>query len=208
MKTMNVAYWLGLTLWVSALIAGAIAASVTFSTLPDLAVTLQGYAVDARVNHGNLAAGIAMEKVFFICDVMQYAMAVIVLIALVAQIFCRVSRGRPFANLGRAVCIMAAAGTLGYHAFAVAPDMNGELHHYWKELETERDGEARTPDVDAAIGHLERFNEGHHVAEPLMTVRLVLLLVAVGCSAVAFSPPSTKRAAADTEEPALLNRKS
>ena len=203
---MHVLYWIALSLWISTIVTGAIAASVTFSTLPNMPITIDGYVVDDRINHGSLTAGIAMEKVFFICDMLQYVMSAVVLIALLFQWMRAVGRAFRFANITRTICLVAAAATLAYHGFVLAPVMNPELRAYWAAIEVD-EAQGKTPDIDAALAHRAEFQTGHHLAEYLMEIRLILLLIAIGCSAVAMGPVTRTTQRNGVEEPALLKRK-
>jgi len=204
-KLNNAVYWLALALWASALVSAGVAASFTFATLPDLGVTIHEFAAyqpDDPEAHGRLAAGMVLEKVFTAVDFAQVALAPLAVLTLVLQFVVFRMRVRRLSSVIRASCIGIAIVLAGYHIFLQAPTMNRELRAYWDA--------ARAGDVTVAEEHRAAFEEFHPRAEFIIQANLVLLLVALGASAVAFTPqnaaPSEQEASSELEPPLLARQ--
>ena len=186
-KLVLIVYWLGLILWVASLMTAGISAMNTFGTLPDLGVTLESYADYPVAEHGRLAAGIVMERNFFVVDVIQMLVVPLVIVTLLVQLFGFGMRLRKPANLIRTFCLLLAASLFAFYVFSLAPRMNRELRSYWSQAEA---GE-----IQQAKIHRANFDQDHPRAELILTINLFLLIVGAGASAAAFAetanPPKT-----------------
>jgi len=198
LKIVLILYWLGLMLWVGSLMTAGIAAMNTFGTLPDLGVSLDSYPDYPSAEHGRLAAGIVMERNFFVVDVIQMLAAPLVIVTLLVQLFGFGMRLRRPANVIRIVCLLLAAGLFAFYAFSLAPRMNRELRMYWSEAEAGQ--------LELAEIHRANFNRDHPRAELIMTINLFLLIVGVSASAAAFVESAKSPKTSNLEPPELLKK--
>ncbi|MCA9286862.1 MAG: hypothetical protein KDA22_16680 [Phycisphaerales bacterium] len=185
----DTAHWLAITLWTAALVAAGVAAMGAFSTLPRIGIQMPAFRNYVETNKGNMttesgriAAGMMMEPVFTATDFAQIALAAIAIATLGVQVTAFQSRWplrRP-SNAIRAFCVIVATGLVSFHTIAMAPSMNSSLRDWWTEARLNLDG---------ADAHRAAFNEKHVLADRLFRIRLGLLVVAVGCTAVAGVPP-------------------
>jgi len=195
-KIVNVIYWLALIVWISALISAGVAAMNVFPSLDTLPLQLEQYAAYPAGEHPRLAAGRIMEGVFFLVDVLQFIAIPLTVLALLAQLlFFRLPLKR-ISNAVRAAMIVIAAGLFACHATMLAPKMNRELRSFWSAAETGQ--------VDEAQAHRRAFNAYHPRADAILRINLLLLLVAAGASAAAFTP-APARGDTTLEQPRLLN---
>lgn len=176
----NIVYWLALTTWVSVVVAAGVAATATFTTLPDLGLTIEQFAAFDQTQHGRIAAGMVMEPVFTFVDLVQVAAALFVVIALVLQVALFKVRGWSLSSLLRIACIAAAIGLFAWRAFTLTPEMNSNLRAYWRAAEA---GQA-----EAAMQHRDAFDAMHAPASATYRWSLVALVLAVGASAVSLGP--------------------
>jgi hypothetical protein len=200
LRACDVIYWLALVLWAGGLLSTGVAAIATFATLPDpqLGLSLAEFAEFDPSRHGHLAAGRVMEPVFTAIDFLQIVVGPLALVTLLVQLVAAPGSWTRPANLVRAACIVAALALAAGHVALMAPRMNRNLHEYWNA--------ARAGDAAAAEVHHRAFDADHRVAEPLLMVRLFIVLVAVGASAVALAPVTTPRAGG-LETPGLVSRR-
>ena len=98
----SVVYWLGLTLWVAAIVSAAVAAGFVFGKLPSMGVTLDRFEHYDQAQHGRLAAGMVMEPVFAFVDLAQAAAGLVVVMAMAIQFTVLRSPLKRFANWMRA----------------------------------------------------------------------------------------------------------
>jgi hypothetical protein len=180
-KIVHAAFWLALTLWVSVLITAAIAAMNSFTKLPALQIELKDYSAIASSEHGRLAAGMVMDGVFRMCDRVQLLAVPIALITLILQFTSGVARWKTISNLIRIFAIVCAAGLFLFYITSLSPQMQRSLHAYWDS--------AASGKIDEAQAYRAAFTALHPVASRLLQTNLVLLLVAIGASAVALAPP-------------------
>jgi hypothetical protein len=198
LKLCNILHWLGLVLWVSALISAAVAAMNVFGTLDEMTLTLEQYAAYRSEHHWRLAAGHIMEGVFFTVDLLQFIAVPIVIVTLLLQMLLfRIPFKRP-SNLIRTIALVIAGLLFAYHATMIAPKMNRELRAHWSAAER---GE-----VEQAAAHRATFNEYHPVADAILRLNLLLVLVGAAGSAVALTSPLQRPSSSELEQPALLNR--
>jgi hypothetical protein len=195
----TVTHWAALALWIAAIVAAGVAAIGVFGTLADVRLTVHEYAAfpnDAN-QHGMLAAGRIMERVFFLVDVLQFIAAPLLLASASLELVLRLPWSRGRAGVARLVCMATAVATLTYQAVVVSPTMNRELRSYWEH--------AAAGNVLAAQAHQESFNQLHPRAEMLMNARLALLLIVLVLSAAAgvstHAPPAN-----ELQRPLLRNR--
>ena len=123
-KICNAVYWVSLAVWLAALVAAGVAAANVFGTLGETPLRLEQYAAYPAQEHARLAAGLIMESVFFTVDLIQFVAIPLTVLMLVAQLSVFGMPLKSVANLGRALCIVIAAGMFVFHATAVAPKMN------------------------------------------------------------------------------------
>ncbi len=180
LKLCNIAYWMALTMWVSALSAAAIAAGNVFGTMPRLGVTLERYKAVPPDEHWRLAAGKIMEGVFFTVDLFQFVAAPLTLVTLLLQLTLFRMPARTPSNWIRTACLVLAMLLFGYHVTAIGPRMNRELHEYWRSAEA--------GDLLAAESHRAAFNADHPIAMRLLQANLILVMIGIGASAVALGP--------------------
>lgn len=197
-KICNAVYWVSLAVWLAAIVAAGVAAANVFSTLGDTPLRLEQYAAYPAQEHPRLAAGLIMEGVFFTVDLIQFVAIPLTVLMLVAQLSVFGMPLKSVANLGRALCIVIAAGMFTFHVIAVAPTMNHHLRAYWDA--------AKMGDVALAREHQAAFNEDHPTAEAILRINLILLVAAVGASAAA-GPPPAKPAVSRLQEPGLLSHR-
>lgn len=194
----NIVHWVSLMLWCAALISAGVAAMNVFTVLDEgnLPLTIERYSEYPADQHPRLAASHVMEPVFTTVDLLQFVAAPLVLITLVLQVTMFRMRLRRPSNAVRAACLAIAAILFGYYATSVAPALNHQLRDWWAHAEA---GElAQAADVRA------RFNDYHLTADNILKINLMLLIVAIGATAVAFSPNLQR--ANTYEAPALRKR--
>jgi hypothetical protein len=198
LRLCHIVFWLGLVLWISALVSAAVAAMNVFPGMDRLPLTLDAYTAYPSDEHPRLAAGMLMEGVFVTVDLLQLAAAPLVLAALLAHhVVFRLKWRRP-AHLVRAACILAAAGMLAWHVTVLAPRMNRALHRFHEA--------AAAGDVATARGHRAAFNTDHPTADAILRLELGLLIVAAAASAVGLGPALHPReAGAGLDRPRLLD---
>lgn len=186
LKITRAVFWIALIAWISVLTAAAVAASNVFPTLKNMPMTLEEYAAfDPGVNaqgaeatesaHGMLAAGMIMEGVFTLANMVQFVAAPIVIITLLLEFGLFGVRFRRPANIIRMLCVAVAATLFAWHGFVQYPRMTSELRAYWAD--------ARAGNATEAILHETRFNQDHPLAQRLMEINLMLLVVTVIASA-------------------------
>ena len=177
MRSCLVIYWLSLALWLGALVAGGIAAINVFGRLPALDMTLDRFAAYPVDEHGRIAAGLVMSGVFFTADVVQFAVVPLALVTVVLQV---TLLGLPVAkpsNLIRLGCVVVGAGLFAYYALAVAPPLNASLVQFHEAAEA--------GNLDLSARHAGTLAGYHHTAELILQGNLLLVLTAIGASAVA-----------------------
>jgi len=193
----NIVHLVALLLWCSALISAGVAAMNVFTVLEhdNLPLTVERYSDYPADQHARLAASHVMEPVFTTVDVLQFVAVPLVLITLVLQFALFRMRFRSASNVVRAGCIAIAAILFGYYATSIAPTLNQQLRNWWSHAEA---GEVAQADEVRA-----RFNEYHLTADNILKVNLILLIVSIGSTAVAFSPQMKR---ANTYETPNLTR--
>ncbi len=184
MRTCLVIYWLSLALWLGALVAGGIAAINVFGRLPALDMTLDRFAAYPVDEHGRIAAGLVMSGVFFTADVVQFAVVPLALVTAVLQV---TVLGLPVAkpsNLIRLGCVVVGAGLFAYYAMAVAPPLNANLLQFYEAAEA--------GNLELSARHAGTLGGYHDTAELILQGNLLLVLTAIGASAVAMAPAPAK----------------
>lgn len=180
-------YWLALTIWVGVLISAGVAATSTFTVLPDpeLGVHLEKFSQFEAPHgtHGRIAAGHVMEPIFTFVDLAQVVASAVVLVTVLMQLTIFRQHARRSAalwNIARVLCIGGALTLFTYRVLAVSPDMNRDLRAYWSA--------AQAGDVETADRHYAAFTANHPRASRLLNSTLLLLLASVAASAVALGP--------------------
>ncbi len=193
----NMVYWLALMCWVGVLIAAGVAATATFTTLPDpeLGVTLERFAAFDSTEHGRIAAGLVMEPVFTFVDLLQIVAAFFVLITLVVQLLMLQGSWRWFSNLIRMLCIAVAVGLFAWRTFTITPEMNSNLRAYWNAAEAGQ--------IEIAENYRSAFDAQHGTASALFRGTLFALVIAVGASAVTLGPRVQREDHSKLERPKL-----
>ena len=204
-KLCNVVYWLALAVWLAVLVTAGVSAIAVFTTLGEMNVSLEAYALfepdesDVPNAHAHLAAGHVLEPVFTLVDIVQFAMIPLILITLVVQFTVFKQKIRRPANLIRTGCIVIAAGLFAFHALARAPQMNRDLQAY-------RDA-AQHGDLTMALEHRAAFNRRHPMAEAVLNATLLLVVLATFASAVAMTPALPQRRTSELQTPHLARKR-
>jgi len=181
----NTVYWFALTTWIAVIVAAGVAAGFTFTVLPALGLTIESYSALPASEHGQLAAGKVMEPLFAFVDIVQIAMAFVVVLAVVVQVWPLRYALRRVLNAIRVVAILVAVGLLAYRAITLTPEMNRELRAYWSAAEA--------GDVEKAQTHREAFTIRHPRASDLFSATLATLVVALLVSPAALAAPPRTR---------------
>lgn len=195
-----------LAVWLAALVAGGVTASVAFPTMRELDPHLPPFAAyDGE--HWPIAAGQIAERVFFITDVAQFAAAMMAILTVAPLLALGwIPRTRP-ATVVRIIALFLAVGALAGRLIIVAPSMNASVRAYWSA--------AVAGENEQAAAHRAAFNELHPIATNLMLLGFVCvaacLLASVWSAAThgdarAQLPPATRPGHTELEEP-LLARK-
>lgn len=172
-----------LTLWIGLLVAAGVAAAGAFSTLPDLGISLrghEGFVTADPADHGRIAAGRMLERVFTAVDLGQIPLAAIALTAFGLQVVLAGDRWRRPPNIIRASCMLIAAGFLAIHLTMIAPPMNRELQSYWAAAEA--------GDTPTALAHRAAFDKHHPRAEAILQINLLILFTAAAAAGVSGVP--------------------
>jgi hypothetical protein len=193
----NIVYWLALTVWVAVIVAAGVAATATFTTLPDpdLGLTLQRFTDFDPAQHGRIAAGMVMEPVFTFVDLVQVAAALFVVVMLVLQLALFKVPLWSLSNMLRVACIAVAIALFAWRAFTMTPQMNADLRAYWRAAEAGQ--------VETAMQHREAFDARHGAASATFRWSLVTLVLAVGASAVSLGPRPQPVQSSKLERPKL-----
>lgn len=183
-----VVFWIALAVWLSALIAPGVAAMSAFTTLPDpeLGLSLEKFAdfEPGAAAHGRIAAGHVLEPIFTFSDLVQLMAGALALIALLIQLILLRGRWTALSHLLRLGCVVLAVGLFAYRATMMTPGMNRDLRAYWDA--------AAAGEIETAQKHRAAFDRIHQRAETMYSITLVLILIAIGASAVALSPSASR----------------
>lgn len=200
LRLLAVVYWTGLIFWIGAIFATGVAAFGTFGTLSDEALVLERFSAYPAAHHGRLAAGLAMEQIFALTDLVQFGAAVMVIFGLIGQALLMRRSMLGVGHVVRTLAIVVAVTLLVYQALAITPQMNRDLLRY-------RDA-AASGQLEAAAMHRSSFESLHPTAERLSGLRFGALLIAAMASAASLSAGGVTRSAGRTiEPPALLQSK-
>jgi hypothetical protein len=174
---------LGMTLavWFAVAVAAGVAAMGTFTMLPSLDLTLAEYAALPAEDHGRMAAGIVMQRIFRMVDVVQWVCAPL---AVALSVALAIGAGRCLLRSARLAAVLLAAVLFATYGLALAPRMNASLEAY-------RDA-ARRGEVDDATAHRARFDEMHPMADGLLRANIFILLAAIGLLAADAAPPQRR----------------
>jgi hypothetical protein len=200
-RLVEVAFWIGLILWVSAVVTAGVSAAMAFPTMHEYHVEVPRFAAFPASEHWSIAAGLLMERMFFVTDIAQLLAGVLVLLGLGAGYALGGRLLKRPAEVLRTACVLGVIAVVAYRALALAPEMNRTLHQYWDA--------AQAGSTEVALERREAFQSMHPTASRLYGVSLVLLLGAAVTTA--WAPPDrsdVRRAArtSDAEVPALLRK--
>jgi len=185
-RVTSVTYWLALAIWFGSLMTVAIAAMIAFTVLPEQDLTLSAYSDYRPEQHGRIAAGLVLDPIFAITDVVQIVAAIVAVGMVFLQLVAfRMRVSRP-ANWLRTLAILAAGGVLCYRLVVVTPPMNDAL--------TEYRAAAMAGDVELADRLRASFQDDHTRAERLFQVTFLLVIAAMVLSASAVVPLTHKPA--------------
>lgn len=161
-----------LGLWMGTIVMAGATAAVLFPTMKGLDPRLPQFTAYAG-EHWRLAAGRIGQQVFLICDLIQFACAVLAIGTFLVQVFLLgLARRRGQAMLRGFLLAIAMSGIAG-ELLILAPAMNASLKAYWAA--------AQSGDGAAAAVHQKAFSDLH----PMATNVLVITLLAVACSLIA-----------------------
>lgn len=186
LRAASLASWAGLGLWFAAITSAGIAASSVFPNLEQLTPSLPGWAANPDRHH-RYAAGVVMEQVFFVVDLMQVVAILLVAGALIAQAWADPGRRRSAAFRTRAGLIVVAIAAFTYHATVLAPRMNRALRGQWQAAKA---GDAAEADRLAAV-----FEPDHRTAFSLQRTIFVLVIGAAALAAWEVGGPVSSREA-------------
>ncbi len=185
----EMAHLMALGVWLGAVVMTGATAGIAFTTLPTLGLTLAEFA-NGPGDHGVIAAGILMAKVFLVSDAVQLGGATIafVTLLLLTMIFgLSIFRRATAARWGLMLVILI---SMSYYQFMLAPTMNSELASYWEA--------AKAGDTEAALEHKAAFDGRHPRASAILKLHagLVFGLFAVGL----YAAQTTGRAGRNRSE--------
>lgn len=173
-RFLEAVHFSALGVWLGALFMAGAAAAIVFPVMKRLNPSLPAYGAYPN-DHWRIAAGRVGQKVFTVCDGVQIAMGVIVVLTMVALLASSGIRVRGLAGWMRIAATAGAALVLCYHLFVLSPRMNAEARTFWAAAEA---GSAATADEAR-----ERFAAMHPTATRVMASTAVCLLIAIGAGA-------------------------
>ncbi len=162
-----------LGLWLGTLIMTGVAAAVLFPAVRALDPRLPAYS-EYTGDHWSLLAGKVAAILFFVCDSVQFAGALVAGLTLCIAIL---GFGLPMTRLttaARGGLLIVLIGILSFQFFVLAPRMNRNLVAYWDA--------AQRGDNEAAGALKAAFDADHPLARNLLAVDTlaVLALLVVG----------------------------
>jgi len=178
----EVAFWIGIVLWISALVTAGVSAAMAFPTMHEFEVVVPKFAAYDESQHWSIAAGLLMERIFWVTDLAQMFAALLVIIGLGAGYGTSGRRFKQPLEMMRTVCVLAAVALLAYRVLILAPSMNGSLQRYWHAAEH--------GNTELAVRHRTDFQALHPIASRVYGVMLVLLLGAVATTAWTPAAPA------------------
>jgi len=192
-------FWLGLVLWVSAIVSAGLAAAFAFPTMLEFKVVVPKFMAYEESEHWSIAAGLLMERIFTFTDMVQLVVCLVTVLSLASGYAVGARRFRQPLEMMRAICIAGAALLLAYRVLLFAPEMNRLLNLFWNAAQ---DGAE-----EMASMHRADFQAMHPTASRLYGFTLLLLLVSAAITA--WLPPQSTRGpglAAMLEDPQLLKK--
>ncbi|MFK7961996.1 MAG: hypothetical protein AB8G96_15890 [Phycisphaerales bacterium] len=172
-------WWSAIGVWMSSIAAAGIAASFTFPVLKKFQVTIPGWAAPES-EHWRYAAGQVMDPIFFLVDLIQFVVAPLSLLALLAM---RLTGGRtPHRILGaiRLGALLVATGLFAWQGLGLAQGMRTGLRQQWDAAEA--------GDMVEAERLRAEFNGDHQLASSLLRFTLLAVVVAGVASAFDLAP--------------------
>jgi len=165
----------GSGVWLGALTMTAVTAAVAFPTMKALAPSLPQFKTDPA-QHGIIAAGHVMQRVFLACDVTQFICGMLCFVGLGGLLATtHAGRGNRLVMLLRTISTAAALMLLSYHLLMHAPRMNENLRAYWDA--------ALTGEAEAAAQFKSAFDADHPTASRVLGATGVSVFFALltGC---------------------------
>jgi hypothetical protein len=160
-----------LGVWVGAVGMTAAVAAIIFPQMNELDPDLPGFA-SYPSEHGVIAAGWVMARVFMILDWVQLAAAGLAFLTLLVRVVVRGAAPMRW-TAARLALTVASAGLLLWYLLAVAQPMNADLVGFWQA--------AQAGDVERADALRASFDERHPTASralgSLMLAALATLIV-------------------------------
>ncbi|MBC23671.1 MAG: hypothetical protein CMJ32_07120 [Phycisphaerae bacterium] len=171
----SIIHWLALTLWIASLTAVAATAIGVFAGLGRMEIIVPEVVDALSKDHeamGRYVAGRIVNPMFLLGRVIELVLAPIVIITGVL-----LGTGRSsWTRWIRWSLMSIAAALLLWQGFVLEPGMNTALEAYWHALQQ--------GDQTLAQKHMAVFEQGHVIAEPMMSTRWIVLMLLVGFTAI------------------------
>ncbi|MDG2424404.1 MAG: hypothetical protein P8M22_10535 [Phycisphaerales bacterium] len=185
-RTLSSIGLLCLSLWLCAVVAAGLSASVVFTTLPPLEPEIKGYDIPDIEMRGRLVSGLVTEPVFQIADWSQLVLCPLLLIVIMLQAFNRSIRQGTLAQWIRLIAIGLASLLFLGRFLLVNPPMAEYLDSYRAA--------AQAGDIDSAKAQQIAFDGWHHTAERLWGLTGVCLVIAIGATGATLMPGVRQKA--------------
>lgn len=154
--------------WLGVLVMTGVAAAVLFPMVRDLRPTLPDYSL-YQGEHWRIAAGKPADRMFIICDAIQFVCAMIAAISLATLVFAGRVRVRRAAMLVRIAMLVVAFALLGARFFFLQPWMDTNLRAFWEAAEK--------GDNASAERFRAAFDADHPIASNMLAATLLCVLV-------------------------------
>ena len=180
-RFVSMACILSIALWLTCVVTTGVAAANTFSVLLKMNPIIPEYEAYDLARHGRLLAGLTVEPIFRMTDLIQMFLVPATLLLVVMQnTLIKPPTVLRWINIGTVV--IAIVLVLGRWT-VIDPPMDTHLQSYREA--------ARIGDMQTANKEQESFNDWHRIAEPLWGATGLVLLI--GLASVGASIPSDRR---------------
>ena len=161
-----------LGVWLGALIMTGAAAAITFPMMRDLDPALGAYP-DYTGEHWSLGAGVIADRIFLVCDIVQFVCAFLAFATLGWGLLAWIKRS--IAGVVRTIAVGLAMAMVSYWLFIFTMQLDVHLDAYWAA--------AAAGDNEGAATAKSAFDAMHPLATKLMGAQAALVLVALvsGC---------------------------
>jgi hypothetical protein len=159
-----------LALWLGALVMTAVSAATLFPTMHRLEPELPAYA-GYTGPHWLIAGGHIVQKMFWACDVVQFAGMLIAGVTFAAAIMWFGLSTRRVSTFVRVVLLLALVGVLSYRLGFLEPEMTQNLRAYWSA--------AAAGDNATAARFKKAFDAGHPIQSRMLGLTAGLVLAAL-----------------------------